>query len=167
MSYPVAPRWLVIEDDDGVKSTYDSIFNDLKSDFAYLPFAPAPPEYAFSLEEAQGCLDESKMFHLVILDLRLPRRPGLPVPDGVELGIKLLEQCLSRDRFPIPSLLVISAHIGTTKQTSLQDALREGFYHGRLLAKGPYEGLQSEIREACQRAIRYCSVGIHIRDGGS
>jgi len=42
MSYPVALRWLVIEDDDGVKDAYDSIFDDLKGDFSHLPFSPRP-----------------------------------------------------------------------------------------------------------------------------
>ena len=90
----------------------------------------------------------------------------MPPAEGVELGIKLLYRCIERDRYPIPSLLVISGHIGSTEQARLQDAVHQGFHYGRTLVKGDYSLLEAEIRQACNEAIRYCSVGFHVRDAG-
>jgi hypothetical protein len=89
----------------------------------------------------------------------------MPTAD-VDLGIKLLNRCIERDRYPIPSLLVISGHIGSTEQVRLQDAVRLGFHYGRTLVKGDLGFLLGEIRQACNEALRYCSVGIHVRDAG-
>jgi CheY-like chemotaxis protein len=166
MSYPLTLQSLVIEDDEGTKDAYKVIFDTLAGDFSYLPFIPAQPRFAFSYEEAVECLNSSKMFHLVILDLRLPERSKLPPRDGVDLGPKLLSEYLDRDTFPIPSLLVISGHIGATDQTRMQERLRAGFHYGRHCVKGDYGLLENEIRQAYKEAVRYCGVGIHIRDGG-
>jgi hypothetical protein len=48
----------------------------------------------------------------------------------------------------------------------MQDRVREGFHYGRLFVKGDYSLLDQEIRKACKEALRYCSVGIHIRSAG-
>lgn len=48
----------------------------------------------------------------------------------------------------------------------MQETLRNGFYYGRQLAKGDYGLLEGEIRQACTNALRYGSVGIHLRDAG-
>jgi CheY-like chemotaxis protein len=159
MSYPSLLRALVIEDQPEVKETYDTIFQRLGSDF---PFAP--PAYAFCFDDAVRHLDSSKIFHLVLLDLRLPRSPGLPAED-VQLGLSLLEKCLARHYYPIPSLLVISAYISKTDQLKLDASLREGFYFGRRVVKGGDVGqLENEIREGLAHARRYCQVGVHLRD---
>jgi CheY-like chemotaxis protein len=167
MSFPLNLQPLVIEDDEGAKDAYKEIFDTLRGEHGDLPFCAAPPCFAFSYEEAIACLEGSKIFHVVILDLRLPERPKLPPLDGVDLGLNLLTRCVDRDRYPIPALLVISGHIGSTEQARMQETLRNGFYYGRQLVKGDLGLLGGEIRLACSNAIRYCSVGIHLRDAGA
>jgi CheY-like chemotaxis protein len=164
MSYPLALQPLVIEDDKNTKEAYQEIFSSIAEENATLPFSTAPPHFAFSYGEAVECLEKSKIFHVVILDLQLPEKRKIPAVSGVDFGMKLLDLCLQRDRYPIPALLVISGHIGATDQTRMQETLRRGFYCGRPLVKGPHLG--EEIRLACREAFRYCAVGIHLRDAG-
>src|SRR5437879_4714440 len=166
MSYPISLQALVIEDEEGPKDAYDGIVQTIASELEHLTFSPAPPCFAFSHQEALKHLESSRIFHVVILDLHLPDRPRMPQAEGIDLGLDLLVRCSERDRFPIPCLLVISGHVGSTEQARMQDTLRQGFHYGRLLAKGDYGLLETEIRRACEEAIRYCSVGIHLRDGG-
>jgi CheY-like chemotaxis protein len=167
MSYPLTIHALVVEDDERAKEAYKGIFESITAEVIGLPFSAALPSFAFSYEEAVACLDSSRIFHVVVLDLRLPEKPRMPPTEGVEIGIKLLHRCIERDRYPIPSLLVISGHIGSTEQARLQDAVRQGFHYGRTLVKGSgYDLLEGEIQQACNEALRYCSVGVHVRDGG-
>src|SRR2546427_508495 len=116
MSYPLSLHSLVIEDDEGAKEAYQGIFENIAGDNLECPFVPAPPSFAFSYKEAIEFLDSSRIFQVVILDLRLPENPKMPAIEGVELGMKLLARCVERDRYPIPALLVISGHIGLTEQ---------------------------------------------------
>jgi CheY-like chemotaxis protein len=166
MSYPVTLQPLVIEDEDGPVDAYKSIFSTISSENGAFPFRPAPPVFAFSYEKAIECLESSKIFHLVILDLRLPQRDDVPALEDQELGLDLLSRCTERDRYPIPALLVISGHIGSTEQTLMQDTLRGHFHYGRSFAKGDYTLLQEEIRRACREALTYSAVGIHLRASG-
>jgi CheY-like chemotaxis protein len=165
MSYPLTLHPLVIEDDDKIKDAYEGIFETIKKEFGnVLPFGIAPPCYAFSYEKAVECLASSKIFNVIILDLRLPEQAGLPEVQDQDLGLALLDQCINRDRYPVPTLLVISGHVGLTDQGRIQDSLRSNFHYGKLLAKGDYDFLQGEIRRACLEALRYAAVGIHLRD---
>src|SRR5271155_2550409 len=166
MSYPNTIQALVIEDDERAKETYQSIFETMADEFGGLPFRPAPPCFAFSHDEAAGYLATSKIFQIVILDFRLPERQGLPAIEGIDLGLNLLARCVDRDHFPIPALLVISGHIGSTDQARMQETLRQRFHYGRQFAKGDPGLIENEIRVACRESIRYCSVGIHVRDAG-
>jgi len=136
MSYPLTIHALVIEDDEGAKEAYKGIFDSINAEITGLPFSPVLPSFAFSYEEAVDCLESSKIFQVIVLDLRLPQKPKMPTAEGVELGINLLNRCIERDNYPIPSLLVISGHIGSTEQARLQDAVRQGFHYGRTLVKG-------------------------------
>lgn len=168
MSYPISLQALVIEDEEGPKEAYESIFETIAGDLDSVAFRPAPLCFAFSHEQALKHLEGSKIFHVVILDLHLPDKPRMPTSEGIDLGLDLLARFIERDRFPVPSLLVISGHVGSTEQARMQDALRQGFHYGRLLTKGADFGLlENEIRRACTEAIRYCSVGIHLRDAGN
>jgi len=168
MSYPIRLQALVVEDQEGPKEAYEGIFETIASELESLPFRPAHPCFAFSHEQALEHLNSSKIFHLVILDLHLPDKPKMPTAEGIELGLDLLARFTERDRFPIPCLLVISGYLGSNpEQARMQDALRQGFHYGRPLAKGADYGLlENEIRRACTEAIRYCSVGIHLREAG-
>jgi CheY-like chemotaxis protein len=165
VSYPTAIQPLVIEDQEDPKEAYERIFTTIAAEYTQLAFPAAPPLFAFSHEEGIQHLASSRMFHIVILDLRLPRTKRLPPPDGVDLGLDLLNKARERNTFPIPSLLIVSGHIGKTEQERIHQTLRDDFYYGRMFAKGPdLDLLEKEIRHAYAEAIRYCSVGIHIRD---
>jgi CheY-like chemotaxis protein len=167
MSYPLMLQPLVIENDDGVKDAYEGIFETISGELSNsVPFGIMHPCYAFSYDDAVKHLDGSKIFQVVILDLRLPETQGLPEDDDQDLGLTLLEKCIDRDRYPIPALLVISGHVGLTDQVRIQDTLRENFFYGKLLQKGDYGFLEKEIRRACREALRYASVGLHLRDAG-
>ncbi|HKG58360.1 MAG TPA: hypothetical protein VKB05_01175 [Pyrinomonadaceae bacterium] len=167
MSYPLMLQPLVIEDNDAVKEVYEGIFETISGEFsASAPFGIMHPCYAFSYDAAVKHLDGSKIFQVVILDLRLPETEGLPEVQDQDLGLALLEKCIERDRYPIPVLLVISAHVGSTDQVRIQDMLRDNFFYGKLLQKGDYGFLENEIRRACREALRYAGVGLHLRDAG-
>jgi len=167
MSYPLILQPLVIEDNDDVKDAYEGIFETVSGEFsASVPFRIMHPCYAFSHDVAVKHLDGSKIFQVVILDLRLPQTQGLPEVQDQDLGLELLEKCINRDRYPIPALLVISGHVGSTDQVRIQDMLRDHFFYGKLLQKGDYGFLENEIRRACREALRYTGVGLHLRDAG-
>lgn len=165
MSYPLSLQALVVEDQEGPRQAYENFFETIADELEGLPFRPAHPCFAFSHQEAVEYLNGSKIFHVVILDLHLPDKPKMPQSEGIELGLDLLSRFSDRDLFPVPCLLVISGQVGSTEQGRLQDKLRQGFHYGRVLAKGTdYGMLENEIRSACREAIRYCSVGTHLRD---
>ena len=88
---------LVIEDEDDLKDVYQGIFDTISAEISnVLPFAIMPPCYAFSFDEAKELLAGSKIFHVVILDLRLPESSDLPELQGQDLGLELLEKCIDR-----------------------------------------------------------------------
>lgn len=164
MSYPLTIQALIVEDDEKTKEMYEQIFESLKQEFSSLPLQFAPPLFAFSYQRAHEFLASSKMFHVVILDLRLPQNDRVAELDKIDFGQALLSECLERERFPIPSLLVISGHINKTDQDNFQNSVRSGFYYGRVFVKQDYDRIQAEIRKACEAALRYCAVGVHVRD---
>jgi len=93
--------------------------------------------YAFSYDAAVKHLDGSKVFQVVILDLRLPETQGLPEVDDQDLGLALLEKCIERDRYPIPRSCLsadmlaqlIRSHSGyAARQFLLRKASTEGDY---------------------------------------
>ena len=99
MSYPLMLQPLVIEDNDDVKDAYEGIFKTISAEFrASVPFGIMHPCYAFSYDAAVKHLDSSKIFQVIILDLRLPEAQGLPEVQDQDLGLALLEKCIDRDR---------------------------------------------------------------------
>jgi CheY-like chemotaxis protein len=165
MSYPSTLQVLIVEDEDSAKEAYKEVFDRIAENRS-LPFPLAPPCFAFSHEEALQAIQSSKIFHVVILDLRLPRHSGVPALDDVELGLELLVRFQDRDTFPVPALLVVSGHIGLTAQASMQESLRKGFYYGCSLVKN-FDLIETELIKACTHALEYCCVGIHLRSSGS
>lgn len=160
MSYPRLIQPLVIEDDPDAHFLYDTALETMITDGLV-----APAHYAFCYDDAVTQLESNTIFHLVILDLRLPEHPRLPAPQGVDLGLSLLEKCVKRDSYPIPALLVISGAIGKARQTELEDRVRSGFSYGRVLVKSGTE-IEPVLREAVRNVHAYCDIGIHIQDGG-
>lgn len=160
MSYPRNIQVLVVEDEQQAKQYYETLFGKLKETGEV-----ASVQYAFSYNEGVKALDQKRMFHLVILDLRLPEEPGLPPADGADYGLALLRMCENRDDYPVPALLVISGHLDKTNQTQLQDEIAKSFLYGRAVTKGP--DLCADINSAVRNVQAYCDVGVHIRDGGA
>lgn len=160
MSYPRQIRTLIVEDDEKPKAFYDVLFSTLARENV------APPQYAFCYEDADKALKEHAVFHLVILDLRLPERPGQPPADQLEFGVALLRQCMNRNDYPIPGLLIISGQLGMAgNQIELDTQVRNGFAYGRIVTKGS-TGNEEEIREAIRQIRCYCDIGVHVRDAG-
>ncbi len=162
MSYPRTVQCLFIEDDVGVKETYDKLLEGLGRDYDI-----APACYAFSFQEALTELGSTKLFHVVVLDLLLPERHGIPTPDTTDFGVDLLLKFSDREHAPIPVLLIISGNVGRTNQTLLQSS-RAKFYKGEQFTKTSDLGeLTKWLREAIDAALLYQGVGIHIRDAGA
>jgi CheY-like chemotaxis protein len=159
LSYPLLVQILVIEDYPETKAAYETMLEELAVEF---PLAPAC--YAFSYDDALEHLDREKIFHIVILDLELPRVSRTPTTNGIDLGQALLRVCADRDNYPVPSLLVISGHIDKVDQAVLKLDTESGFAHGTVLVKGDYAMLQNEIRRAIVETRRYCEIGVHLRD---
>src|SRR6266576_1417529 len=161
MSYPFQIQALIVEDEENVKEVYDLVFEEFRKEFTECPIVRQA--YAFCYADALEQLRSSRIFHLVILDLQLPEIPGVPATPTVDYGLSLLADCARRERFPIPAMIVISGHIDKLDLARL-DVVREGFYHGRVRAKGDLNHLRDEIRLALVAIERYCGVGIHLRD---
>ena len=159
MSYPYTVQTLVVEDDPDSKMLYDACFEQLTAENSV-----APCRYAFSYQDGEEALNDNAIFHLVILDLRLPETSGRPPIDGLDYGLTLLDKCINRDRYPIPALLVISAQLGQADQHELEERVRNGFSYGRVLVKGPR--LEKEIQSAVKAVQEYNRVGIHLAEGG-
>jgi CheY-like chemotaxis protein len=161
MSYPALIHPLVIEDETDVQDGYDFIFDEIRKT---MPVAPT--SYAFSYQEGLRYVRSEKIFHLVILDLRLPEIYGLPAPEGIDLGLSLLGHCVSRDDYPIPALLVISGQLDKAQQETLHQTVRDGFAYGRVLVKANLEALQDALLSAVNAAGVHCALGLHLRASG-
>jgi CheY-like chemotaxis protein len=160
MGYPFELQVLVIEDEQGSKTFYDAVFEKL----AGQGYDLAPLRYAFCHEDGVRALGANTIYHLVILDLRLPRCPDEPPAEGLDFGLDLLNRCAERNEYPIPALLVISGHLDKADQGDLHARVTSGFAHGQVLFKGG--NLEADIRTALDRCLRYCQVSVHLRDGG-
>ena len=159
MSYPRQIRTLVIEDEQTPIENYRALFEQLKQKFDI-----APPVVARSYDDGVSNLSGSSIFHLVIVDLGLPRTTHGAADSTVEPGIDLVARCAARDDYPIPAVLVISGRLGQTNLPSLRESLSRDFWHGEMVNKG-FEA-DDAIEKAIEKVISYSGVGIHIRDGG-
>src|SRR5262245_30929978 len=115
MGYPRTIQPLIIEDGNDAKKYYEAILALLRQEGAVI----APARFAFSYEEGKRLLEEKTIYHMVILDLRLPETLGQPESPNLEFGLSLAEQCINRNAYPIPVLLVISGHLDQTRQSDL------------------------------------------------
>jgi CheY-like chemotaxis protein len=156
MSYSRLIQPLIIEDES--TTYYDTVFGTLSENGEL-----APAIHAYSYEDANTILQSNTIVHLVILDLRLPDTRGRPAQQGLDHGLELLQRFADRNKYPIPTLLVISGHIGQANQQDLDLRVRNGFHYGRVLVKGPQ--LEGDLLAGVKATQEYCDVGIHIRDG--
>jgi CheY-like chemotaxis protein len=160
MSYPRVIQPLVIEDEQEPKEYYEEVFRQLAERHHVLP-----PWFAFCHADAIAQLNQERIVHLVILDLRLPDQPGQPAPVSLDFGQALLQACLNREDYPIPAMLVISGNLQHADQQALGKQVQDGFSYGRVLVKS--DDLLHPIEDAVSHAERYCDVGIHVHDAGN
>ena len=156
MSYPRLIQPLIIEDES--TELYDAIFERLAKDGEPL----AAPIHAYGHDAGLRELRSDRIFHLVLLDLRLPDVTGHPAQEGIDHGLDLLRECAKRDSDPIPALLVISGHLDQADQLDLQRKVAENFHYGSVFVKSPQIG--SPLGVAVNEVKRYLDLGIHIRD---
>jgi len=79
----------------------------------------------------------------------------------------LLGECVKREWYPIPALLIVSGHVAKARQSDLLDKVRESFCCGQVLVKGStQERLEEEISKALDAIRRYLGIGVHVRDTG-
>src|SRR5262245_15701914 len=159
MSYPHELLTLIVEDEPSSKSYYDAVFDQLAKRYPL-----AKPRFAFCHSDGIEAIASDSIYHLVILDLRLPQSPNQPASEGLDFGLDLLEKCSNRNAYPIPAMLVISGFLDRANQTDLTARVNAGFAIGRVLIKG--ENLEGDIESAIRSCLVYSQVGIHIRDGG-
>lgn len=159
MGYPRIVQTLIVEDDAGAKEYYEAALARYVEKGRM-----APPKFAFNFEDGIRLLDEEKVYHLVILDLGLPEKPGQP-PSGVNFGLNLLDRCVQRNSYPIPAMLVISGMLQKANQNELDGKVRDGFAYGRVLVKAA--NLEDDLAKAIAAIERYCDIGIRIADGGA
>lgn len=162
MSYPRSIQVLIVEDESSPREYYEAEFAAIRRNF---DGEIAPLQFASDQEAAIGHLERQFVFHLVILDLRLPankRSTALPEPS---VGVELVERFAARDSYPIPALLVISGYLADVSQGTLDERVRSAFFYGRVLVKGA--SLRGDIQKAIAASARYTEVGVHVRDGGS
>ena len=156
MSYPHLIQPLIIEDES--TELYDAVFESLAKNGEQL----AAPIHAYGHDAGLRALRSDRIFHLVILDLRLPDVTGHPAQEGIDHGLDLLRECAKRDSDPIPALLVISGHLEQADQLDLQRKVTENFHYGSVFVKSPQLG--SALGVAVSEVKKYLDLGIHIRD---
>jgi hypothetical protein len=161
MSYPRKLHTLIVEDEDGPLKAYEMLFSRLvREDKRGI----ATPKFAVSFSDAEACLADPNIYHVLILDMGLPPSNRQTTPDGVEHGMRLLDLAAKRDEYPIPVVLVISGRLGgSTDIPQIRSRIESSFWYGQFLNKGA-EDKDAQIIRGMEKAREYCDVGIHLRD---
>ncbi len=158
MSYPRKLHILVVEDDSDAVEAYRVWFKTINKQHSFVE-----PVYVRSFTDAQTRIQGPGVIHVVILDMNLPMETRAIAAEGLAPGEQLLEAIAKRDNHPVPVLLVVSGKLNLAQPlSSMAQRLQNDFWHGRLINKGPEQ--YKEIGEGLAQAVRYCDVGIHIRD---
>lgn len=158
MSYPDLQQVLVVEDELDAKEHYDAVLEKWVKRGEI-----APPTYAFCYKDAHEQLQQNRIFHLVILDLRIPEQPGMP-PEDLDLGMAVLDLCAKRDAYPVPALMVRSGYLAESEESDLRSMVESAFHYGVVLVKGG--SLDSSIEAAISHVRDYSRTGIHVHGAG-
>ncbi len=157
MSYPRRLWILIVEDDGEVEQDYRDFLTEVRSTYKV-----ADVEVVRSFEEARRVLGEDRIFHLVIIDLRIPVRDGQPPREDARHGQDVVHLCAAREQLPVPAVLVVSAVLGSTRnREALRQLMSRSFAHGSVVVKGNHE---AEIRSALRHVLAYLDRGITIRE---
>src|SRR2546425_267763 len=79
---------------------YEEVFKTLSKDFPVIAV-----DYAYCHRDATARVDSESIYHLAIIDLRLPKNAGEPPIEGIDLGQDIVKRCSDRHAFPIPAAL--------------------------------------------------------------
>ncbi|HEY3780912.1 MAG TPA: response regulator [Fimbriimonadaceae bacterium] len=156
MSYPSDLSVLIVEDEAQVKEYYEELFR------AREDCQVGSVDCAFSYEDGLYYLQSEKIYHLVIIDLRIPERAQEPPPTHIDFGLRLVDYACLREHCPIPAVLVISGHMDAASQHQLEGLLEEQVYYGKARVKN---NLEQDIASAVLAIKSYSNVGLKV--GGS
>ena len=182
MSYPRCIQTLIIEDDAGMVAVYRSQFDKfrrgkLSSSLTCtncgiknaLPIGQgtetsiAPPVIVCGYSEAVDVLASDRLFHFVILDLKLPEEAGGDAEGGSARGLALIRQIANREHSPVPVLMIVTADPSQIQRMAdVRDQLNQGFWYGEVVAKGLE--LAQDIWIGIERAWDYSDFGLQVVD---
>ena len=143
MSYPRKLHILVVEDEESPRRSHEKTLELLSEDFPL-----CAPVIACSFEDGKRRLQDSAIYHLLILDLGLPAGVRDAVLDGVEPGIELLKLAATRDSYPIPSVLVISGRLGGSTSLPHISSLLQSFFFGEFVRQRRHGPRRQNIRSS-------------------
>lgn len=161
MGYPRLLQLLIIEDETPMVEAYKGYVDKLAKSRPL-----APPCIVQSYADAIEHLSRNDVFHLVVLDLRLPEQAGGEADQNSSRGLELVQQIADRDHSPIPVLAIVTGDPGRiTKFAPLQKQLQEGFWHGNIVKKSL--DLIEDLIQVIDKALEYVDVGLIVRDAAN
>src|SRR5215467_10075615 len=113
--------------------------------------------YADALEQ----LSQSDLFHLAILDLRLPEQAGDEADEGSARGLDLIQKVADREHSPVPALAIITGDSRRiTKLGPLQKLLQERFWFGDIIQKSI--DLMEDLARVIDKVLEYVDLGLTV-----
>lgn len=158
MSYPSEIRTLIIEDESEMIEYYRRTFAEyLHPKYPLL----ATPVFAESYVDAEVLLRRDGIYHLVILDLRLPERTGDSLGDASARGLGLIPAIGGREEYPVPILVIVTADPRRIiDRPEIGEQLDTMFWKHWVRSKNV--DLNQQLVPAIQAAVDYSGIGIHI-----
>lgn len=159
MSYPRLIQTLIIEDEISMIEMYKGYFRRFIKDEVCV----APPCIVCGYEDALRELSGNQIFHMVILDLKLPEAAGGDAEGGSSRGLELVKRIAEREEMPVPVLLIATGDLSRiTKFQPLLDQIEAGFYYGTIVGKSV--DLPDEIMRGIEKVHKYTDFGIRLTD---
>jgi CheY-like chemotaxis protein len=158
MGYPRLLHLLIVEDETDMVEAYRGYLDKLRKTRPI-----GQPCIVQSYEDAVAQIAGTTVFHLIVLDLRLPDQAGAESDERSARGLELVQQAANREHSPIPGLIIVTGDPRRiTKLSPLQKQLAEGFSHGEIITKGL--DLMEDLANAIDRVLAYVDVGLIVRD---
>lgn len=137
---------------------YRRIFDEyLREKFPQL----ASPFIVESVADAEIELRRPHIYHLVILDLRLPETIGADLDNVGIRGLALIPAIAGREDYPVPILMIVTAEAKRiTNRPELDEQLRAAFWRNWVIDKN--DALAQQLVPGVKAACEYTGIGIHI-----
>lgn len=159
MSYPRTIRTLIVEDEPDMVHTYRRYFDKFRDEGLFVE----GPRIVWGYEDAVKLLEGDEIYHLVILDLKLPATAGGDAEDGGSRGLALIQKAAERDAYPIPGLLIVTGELRRVERVNqVTDQLKDDFFYGQIVQKHP--NLHEDLRKAFDRIWEYVGFGLFVSD---